>query len=58
MATPATSIQFKPDSHHFTLDNLQPGWREIELHENGSIYTQVKRIQEAQFLPNMQEEGY
>ena len=42
----------------FKLDNLQPGWREIELHENGSIYTQVKRIQEAQFLPNMQEEGY
>lgn len=58
MATPATCIQFKPDSHHFALDTLQPGWREIELHTDGTISTQVKRIQHAAFLPNTQEEGY
>lgn len=58
MATPATCIQFKPDCQYFSLDTLQPGWREIELHSDGSICTEVKRIQQAKFLPNMQEEGY
>lgn len=58
MATPATCIQFKPDSHQFALDNLQPGWREIELHSDGGISTRVKRIQQVTFLPNMVMEGY
>lgn len=58
MATPSTSIQFKPDSNQFALDDVQPGWREIELHADGTITTRVKRIQQCQFLPNMQEEGY
>lgn len=58
MATPSTCIQFKADSQHFALDEAQPGWREIELHSDGSIVTTVKRIRQAVFLPNMQEEGY
>lgn len=58
MATPSTCIQFKPHNHIFTLDTLQPGWREVELHADGTIETQVKRLQQAVFLPNMQEGGY
>lgn len=58
MATPSTCIQFKADSNHFALDTVQPGWREIDLYADGSIVTKVKRIQQARFLPNMQEEGY
>ncbi|MGF7452863.1 3',5'-cyclic-AMP phosphodiesterase [Mannheimia massilioguelmaensis] len=58
MATPSTCIQFKPDSNVFSLDLLQPGWREIELHTDGTIHTQVRRIKQATFLPNMHEEGY
>ena len=58
MSTPSTCVQFKPDCNSFTLDTLQPGWREIELHPNGEIITRVKRIQQASFLPNTQEEGY
>lgn len=58
MATPSTCIQFKPDSNHFSLDTLQPGWREIELYADGHIETRVKRIQKVSFLPNMHEEGY
>ncbi len=58
MATPATCIQFKPDSNHFALDTLQPGWREIELYPDGRIETRVKRIKQKTFLPNMEEEGY
>ena len=58
ICTPSTCIQFKPDHNAFTLDTLQPGWREITLYANGTIQTQVKRIQGANFLPNMQEDGY
>lgn len=58
MATPSTCIQFKPDCNQFTLDTLQPGWRELTLHPDGTITSQVHRIQQARFLPNMQEEGY
>lgn len=58
MATPSTCIQFKPDSNNFALDILQPGWREISLHPDGRISSQVKRIQQAKFLPNMLSEGY
>ncbi|GJJ80314.1 3',5'-cyclic adenosine monophosphate phosphodiesterase CpdA [Pasteurella canis] len=58
MATPSTCIQFKPDHHTFTLDCVQPGWREVELHPDGRIETRVKRIQKVQFFPNMHEEGY
>ena len=58
MATPSTCIQFKPDCNTFTLDTLQPGWREIELYADGHIETRVKRIQQASFLPNFQESGY
>lgn len=58
MATPSTCIQFKADSQNFALDEAQPGWREIELCSDGTIVTNVKRIQQAIFLPNMQEEGY
>lgn len=58
MATPSTCIQFKPDSNHFSLDTSQPGWREIELYDDGRIETRVKRIQQTSFLPNMLSEGY
>lgn len=58
MATPSTCIQFKADSHHFSLDKQQPGWREIELWQDGSIQSRVKRIKQALFLPNMLSEGY
>lgn len=58
MATPSTCIQFKPDNNTFALDPIQPGWREISLYANGEIQTQVKRIQQKQFFPNMNEEGY
>ena len=58
MATPSTCVQFKPDNNQFALDELQPGWREISLLPNGELETCVKRIQQVQFLPNLQEEGY
>lgn len=57
-ATPSTCIQFKPDCAHFTLDNLQPGWREITLYPDGHLETRVQRIKEKVFLPKDNMNGY
>ena len=44
-ATPSTCIQFKANSDDFALDELYPGYRMIELKDDGSIETQVKRVE-------------
>lgn len=58
LATPATSVQFKPQSTRFALDTLAPGWRWLELHPDGQLSTQVCRIQQGLFLPNTSSQGY
>lgn len=58
LATPSTCIQFKPHCHDFTLDPIPQGWRELTLHANGSIETQVKRLNSNAFLPNFTAKGY
>lgn len=57
-ATPSTCIQFKPNCDQFTLDLQPQGWREIELYENGTIETVVKRLNSNDFLPNLNADGY
>lgn len=58
LATPSTCVQFKPLCDDFELDDLAPGWREIELHDDGSITTNVKRLPAGQFLPDFNAAGY
>ncbi|CAH0541346.1 3',5'-cyclic-AMP phosphodiesterase [Vibrio marisflavi] len=58
LATPSTCVQFKPISDDFALDDLAPGWRELELHDDGTITTQVKRLPAGQFLPDFNAAGY
>lgn len=57
-STPSTCIQFKPDCHNFTLDTLQPGWREVSLFNDGTFTTQVKRIKNKLFSPQLHSLGY
>lgn len=42
-AAPSTCIQFKPKHDEFALDNIPPGYRWIELYDDGSIKTGVNR---------------
>ncbi|EKD71563.1 MAG: Ser/Thr protein phosphatase [uncultured bacterium] len=42
-SAPSTCIQFKPRQEHFTLEKIPPGYRWIELYEDGSIQTGVVR---------------
>lgn len=44
MATPSSCIQFAPEQVSFKLDTLNPGYRWLDLHPDGSIKTGVSRI--------------
>jgi Icc protein len=41
MCTPATSMQFKPRSANFEIDDRPPGYRVLDLHADGSIASEV-----------------
>ncbi|KJY82209.1 3',5'-cyclic-nucleotide phosphodiesterase [Vibrio galatheae] len=58
MSTPSTCVQFKPNSDDFALDTLSPGWRELELHSDGRLTTQVKRLAKGCFQPDFSSAGY
>lgn len=42
-APPSTCIQFKRKQDHFGLDHLSPGYRWIDLYEDGTLKTGIKR---------------
>ncbi|MGJ7095266.1 3',5'-cyclic-AMP phosphodiesterase [Vibrio hannami] len=58
MATPSTCVQFKPDSQDFALDAKAPGWRTLELKSDGTIDTQVHRLDGTEFFPDFSAGGY
>lgn len=57
-ATPSTCFQFKAGCDDFTLDLIPPGWRELTLLPDGTIQTECKRLENGEFLPDMQAKGY
>lgn len=50
---PSTCFQFKPLSQQFTLDTLPPGFRWLELHEQGRLTTQVGRADQFKIEPKL-----
>ncbi len=44
LGTPSTSIQFKPESTMFALDQKPPGFRLIKLYPNGTWETSIERV--------------
>lgn len=58
LATPSTCVQFKPHCANFTLDTIEPGWRWLELHPEGSLTTEVCRLNGTVFNPDTDSEGY
>lgn len=57
-STPSTCFQFKRKSQPFGVENLMPGFRVIELFEDGSFNTSVHRVEN--FALNLDEssDGY
>lgn len=44
LATPSTCWQFAPNTDSFGFDDSPPGWRWLELHDDGTIHTEVCRL--------------
>ncbi len=59
IASPATSVQFTPDTPTLVLDTLMPGYRWIELNDDGTFETAVQRIEyDALFIPDLTVRKY
>lgn len=58
LATPSTCIQFAPNSADFLLDQRNPGYRRLQLHADGSIETDVRRVTHRDFLVDTSSDGY
>jgi len=58
LCTPSTCIQFKPQVANFALDKMNPGYRRLSLHQDGSIETQVVRIAGEQLEADFSSAGY
>lgn len=58
LATPSTCVQFKPHCASFTLDMVSPGWRWLTLYADGSLFTEVCRLEGCEFHPDIASEGY
>jgi Icc protein len=58
LSTPSTCIQFKPLCYDFTLDTLAPGYRWVDLHADGSFYTEVSRVVGADLTIDFDSSGY
>jgi 3',5'-cyclic-AMP phosphodiesterase len=46
LTTPSTCFQFKPNSKSFSLDDKSPGYRWLNLYDDGSLHTGVAHIPE------------
>jgi Icc protein len=58
ISTPSTCIQFTPDSDDFNVDVEGPGYRWMELHDDGSIQTAVSRVDDIDFHIDYTTTGY
>ena len=58
LATPSTSVQFKPGSEEFSAGTESPGYRTLLLDPNGVINTHVHRIEHIEFTVDYTIKGY
>ena len=58
LATPSTSVQFAPGATDFEVDTTQPGYRKIQLFEDGRFRTKVFRLPEGSWMPDLSQPGY
>jgi len=58
LCTPSTCIQFKPDVHDFTLDDVNPAYRWMNLLPDGRIESGVERVTGYVFEVDHTSKGY
>lgn len=57
-SVPSTCVQFKPKSEDFAIDDVPPGYRWFDLHEDGRIDTAVSRVENVRFDVDFSVKGY
>nr|WP_255771865.1 phosphodiesterase [Microbulbifer guangxiensis] len=57
-ATPSTSVQFTPGSGPFAVDEEMPGYRWLDLYEDGSYQTGVERVLVSEYSVDLTSGGY
>lgn len=58
LASPSTCVQFAPGSDEFRADDEAPGYRWLQLHDDGNIDTGISRVRDVQFTVNLDQRGY
>lgn len=58
LATPSTCVQFKPNCDTFTVDTLMPGYRWLELNEDGTYTSGVSRVTGKHYVIDYKSAGY
>ena len=58
MASPSTCVQFAPGSVDFRADPAPPGYRWLDLHEDGTLATGVSRVRGVSFTVDLDCGGY
>ena len=43
-STPSSCHQYLPGSEEFAVDNIEPGYRRIDMHDDGSIHSDIVRV--------------
>ncbi|WP_050756107.1 3',5'-cyclic-AMP phosphodiesterase [Nitrococcus mobilis] len=58
LASPSTCVQFRPGQQEFTIDDVPPGFRWLQLYADGRIKTSIIRVDAAQGGVDLDCEGY
>lgn len=58
MSVPSTCVQFKPKSSDFAVDDVAPGYRWLDLYDDGRIETAVSRVEGVKFEVDFSVKGY
>jgi Icc protein len=58
LSTPSTCVQFTPKSKEFNIDMLAPGYRRVQLNYDGSIETEMSRVEGIEFEVDLSVKGY
>jgi Icc protein len=58
LSTPSTCVQFTPKSIDFDIDMLAPGYRRLQLNHDGSIETEMSRVEGIEFEVDLSVKGY
>jgi 3',5'-cyclic-AMP phosphodiesterase len=58
LASPSTCVQFAAGSENFKADDQPPGYRWLELHDDGRVHTGVSRVRNVHFEVELDSGGY